>query len=71
MLAELTPDGDLCPECKGSGLAQSPERLIATMVYEPCDNCEGEGYLPRCGECSELLQHVRSGKWQCNGEHDG
>ncbi len=63
---------DQCPECKGTGVTNPEGYLhLNTMTYTACDNCDGMGYLPRCRKCGELLQHVRPGKWQCNGEHSG
>lgn len=77
MIAEHTPDGDLCPECKGSGIRRDatwysnygvPVGVIGPVFGVACDNCI-DGYLPRCSICGELLQHVRPGKWQCVNEH--
>lgn len=64
---------DTCPECKGTGIRPTvwtgDRTVTATNVYIGCSNCDGEGYLPRCAKCGELLQHVRPGKWQCVNEH--
>jgi RecJ-like exonuclease len=49
-----------CPHCNGQGY-----KCVVVIEYDACVECDGTGYVLRCGDCGQPLELVRPGRFQC------